>query len=58
MACKCEKCGLITTCGEKYCSNCFIDECIKEDTDKNLFAGGRFFGEKLERRPDELQRQR
>ena len=48
MACKCEKCGMITTCGEKYCANCYIDECLKDDAAKNIYAGGRFYGEELE----------
>ena len=49
MACRCDKCGFITTCGEKYCEQCFIAECFKTDTDKNLASGGRFYGEKLEK---------
>jgi len=47
MACRCIKCGNYCDCGEKYCDNCFIENC-QTDTEKNMCAGGRFYGEKLE----------
>jgi len=47
MSCKCIKCGMVTTCGEKYCEYCMIDECMKTDTSKNIASGGRFYGEEL-----------
>ena len=47
MACRCIKCGMVTTCGEKYCEYCMIDECMKTDTSKNIASGGRFYGEEL-----------
>jgi len=56
MACKCEKCGLITTCGERYCNQCLIDECFKTDTDKNIYSGGRFYGVELEKENDDKPR--
>ena len=48
MACRCEKCGNPAACGEKYCDNCFIENC-QTDTEKNMYVGGRFYGEKLEK---------
>jgi len=49
MACVCKKCGLITSCDEDYCMNCYIDECMKDKVSKNIFAGGRFYDENLEK---------
>lgn len=46
MACKCIECGKPTSCGEKYCDKCLVDK-LQTDTEKNLYAGGRFYGEKL-----------
>jgi len=52
MACKCEKCGRVTTCGERFCEYCMIDECMKTNAAKNLASGGRFYGENLEKEND------
>jgi hypothetical protein len=49
MACKCEKCGKHCDCGEKYCDQCLINESRNDDASKNIKAGGRFYGEKLEK---------
>ena len=43
MACTCIKCGSWTTCGEKYCEQCMVEECFKTDVDKNLALRGRFY---------------
>jgi len=45
--CKCIKCGKHCDCGEKYCDVCFLEDCCKTDGEKNLYIGGRFYGEKL-----------
>ena len=58
MACKCAKCGMITTCGEKYCEQCFINECLKTDVEKNLASGGKFYGVKLLKEDNDIQRER
>ncbi len=47
MPCICEKCGCICNCGEKLCTDCFIDYELEDDTERNLFTGGRFYGENL-----------
>ena len=31
MACKCEKCGKPCDCGEKYCEQCYLEECEKDE---------------------------
>lgn len=47
MSCTCEQCGNPThDCGARLCWQCEIDS-LPDDTSKNLFAGGRFYGEKL-----------
>jgi len=48
MACRCEQCGKPAACGEKYCDQCLMDMCCKTDTDRNIYSGGRFYGEKLD----------
>jgi len=40
--CVCEKCGKPTSCGEKYCDQCFIDQ-LQTDAEKNIYSGGRFY---------------
>ena len=54
--CKCEKCGEPCACGERYCDQCFIDE-LQTDAEKNLYTGGRFYGEEwkssLKQQPDQ-----
>jgi len=44
--CKCENCGCVCDCGEKLCGQCFLDT-LDDPAEKNLFSGGRFYGEKL-----------
>jgi|GEM_PF-5293711 len=53
MACRCSKCGRPVVCGDRYCNECFLEECCKTDAEKNLFLGGRFYGEKPEKKNDE-----
>jgi len=49
MACICENCGRPTyDCGARLCARCELDK-QPDDTSKNIFVGGRFYGEKLER---------
>ena len=49
MPCLCEKCGRPTyDCGSRLCDQCFLEECCKTYTEKNMFLGGRFYGEKLD----------
>ena len=50
MPCRCEKCGEPTACGEEYCEQCFIEECCKTDTEKNMFVGGRFYDEEFKQK--------
>ena len=49
MACRCIKCGWPCACNEEYCDQCLMDMCCKTDTDRNIYTGGRFYGEKLEK---------
>jgi hypothetical protein len=44
--CQCEECKKHCDCGEKYCEQCLIDK-LKTDAERNLYVGGRFYGEKL-----------
>jgi len=55
MPCVCEKCGnKVCDCGEKYCDQCFIEECCKTETEKNMFLGGQFYRKKpLKKEGDE-----
>lgn len=48
MLCKCQASGCenYCVCGEKYCDQCFLDAC-EDDTERNVYVGGRFYGEKL-----------
>ncbi len=46
MPCICENCGCSTLCGERLCSSCFLDT-LDDPVEKNLYAGGRFYGESL-----------
>lgn len=49
MACVC-KCGKHKDCDEEKCDQCLVDELGKElQVTHNLLAGGRFYGEKLEK---------
>ena len=49
MPCICEKCGRPTyDCNSRVCGRCLIEEG-DDNTKKNLVAGGRFYGEKLEK---------
>ena len=54
MAYVCEICGMLTTCGERLCSWCFLD-MIDNDVDKNLYTGGKFYGESLLKGDSEAQ---
>ncbi len=45
--CKCVKCGKPIDCYWKTCEICYMEECCKADAEKNLYVGGRFYGEKL-----------
>ena len=47
MPCVCEECGCACDCGEKYCGQCFLDIECEDDEERNLFSGGRFYGESL-----------
>ena len=49
MACRCIKCGWPCACGEEYCEKHLMEMSCKDDVDRNIYAGGRFYGEKLER---------
>ena len=49
MPCLCKKCGKLADCEEEYCNQCLMDMCCKTDTDRNIYSGGRFYGEKLEK---------
>jgi hypothetical protein len=48
MPCICETpgCGDICDCGERLCGECFVST-LEDDTERNLFAGGRFYGDSL-----------
>jgi len=44
MPCVCENCGQPTyDCGSRLCDNCFLDDCCKTDTEKNMFLQGNFY---------------
>ncbi len=47
MPCICENCDGICNCGEKYCNQCFLEIECEDDTERNIYAGGRFYGESL-----------
>ena len=49
MPCKCQApgCDNPCVCGEKYCDQCFLDIVCEDDVERNLFLGGRFYGENL-----------
>ena len=49
MACRCIKCGRYCDCGEEYCKYHLIEESYKDNASRNIDAGGRFYGEKLEK---------
>ena len=49
MACRCIKCDWPCACGEEHCDRCLMEMTCKDDPDRNIFVGGRFYGEKLER---------
>lgn len=51
MPCLCIECGFITSCGELYCERCIIRH-LKDDTERNLYTCGRFYGESLLREDD------
>lgn len=44
MSCLCENCGEKTECGEKYCRECFIDIELEDNTERDIYLGGRFSG--------------
>ena len=48
MPCKCQVkgCENYCVCGEKYCDQCFLDIC-EDDEERNIYLGGRFYGEDL-----------
>jgi len=47
--CKCEECGAICDCNERYCGLCLIDKIVEDKeldvTIKNLMLGGHFIEE-------------
>ena len=49
MACVCKECGWPCACDEEYCDRCLMDKVCKTDTERNIYSGGRFYGEKLEK---------
>ncbi len=42
LPCLCEKCNRICDCGERLCSQCFVDT-LNAPESKNLFTGGNFY---------------
>ena len=54
IACVCEICGALTPCGESLCAGCFLDT-LEDDVGKNLYLGGRFYGESLLKGDSEAQ---
>ena len=45
--CKCIRCQKPCDCEWKICDVCYMEDCCKTPVEKNLFVGGRFYGEKL-----------
>ncbi len=48
MPCICQNpgCGKLCDCENTLCNLCFVDT-LDDDTERNLFVGGRFYGESL-----------
>ena len=50
MPCRCIICGKpMEDCESELCKQCLIDWCYSTDAEKNLFLGGRFYGEESEK---------
>ena len=58
MSCRCQECGKPAECGEKLCSNCYLNKLNDDVVEANMMAGGRFYHSKRQLNNENLIKQK